>query len=125
MRRSNDFDNFVHVGETWLYLYVEGQRFCLFYDNEQPLVRKTQSKRFITKVTCLVAVALPRRNNDTNSCFNGKIALWHFVERSPAQRASRNRQRGELVTRCVEVSKESYKEMLIDNVIPAIMARWD
>ena len=61
----HDFGNFVHVDEKWFYLFKDGQRFYL-YDDEIPPVRKVQSKRFITKVMFLAAVARPRWNTATN-----------------------------------------------------------
>ena len=61
-----------------LSLHFEGQRFYL-YDEEEPLVRKAQSKKFITKVMFLAAVARPRHNLATNSAFDGKIGCWTFV----------------------------------------------
>ena len=94
------------------------------YDGEPPPVRKVQSKRFITKVMFIAAVARPRHNPATNSAFDGKIGLWAFTEKVPAVRSSRNRPAGTLVTKCVEVTKETYKAKLIDGVIPAIKAKW-
>ena len=39
MKRFHRFEDFVHVDEKWFYLYVEGQKFNL-YDNEDLPVRK-------------------------------------------------------------------------------------
>ncbi|CAM9907919.1 unnamed protein product [Pylaiella littoralis] len=44
-RVLHDFDDVVHVDEKWFYLFVDGQKFYL-YDEEEPPVRKVQSKRF-------------------------------------------------------------------------------
>lgn len=122
-RVVHDFDNFVHVDERWFYLFKDGQRYYL-YDGEEPPVRKVQSKRFITKVMFIAAVARPRHNPATNSPFDGKIGMWAFTEKIPAVRRSRNRAAGTLVTKCVEVTKETYKAKLIDSVIPAIKEKW-
>ncbi|CAN0269866.1 unnamed protein product [Pylaiella littoralis] len=119
----HDFEDFVHVDEKWFYLYKEGQKFYL-YDDEIPPVRKVQSKRFITKVMFIAAVARPRHNPDANAHFNGKIGMWAFTEKVPAVRNSRNRAAGTLVTKCVEVTKETYKAKLVDDVIPAIKEKW-
>ncbi|CAN0453030.1 unnamed protein product, partial [Ascophyllum nodosum] len=105
------------------YSTKDGQRFYL-YDDEIPPVRKVQSKRFITKVMFLTAVARPRWNTATNSQFTGKIGMWAFTETAPALRNSRHRPAGTPVTRCVEVTKETYKAKLIESVIPAIKERW-
>eukprot|EP00904_Undaria_pinnatifida_P006756 jgi/Undpi1/320/HiC_scaffold_1.g00316.m1 len=105
------------------WLRTDGQRFYL-YDGEEPPVRKVQSKRFITKIMFLAAVARPRHNPATNSLFDGKIGLWAFTEKVRAARNSRNRAAGTMVTKCVEVTRETYKEKLINGVIPAIKEKW-
>eukprot|EP00903_Cladosiphon_okamuranus_P012797 g11961.t1 len=122
-RVFHDFEDFVHVDEKWFYLYTDGQKFYL-YDDEIPPVRKVQSKRFITKVMFLAAVARPRHDPNLNAAFNGKVGMWAFTEKVPAVRNSRNRAAGTLVTKCVEVTKETYKAKLIDEVIPAIKEKW-
>ncbi|CAM9098659.1 unnamed protein product [Pylaiella littoralis] len=122
-RVLHNFDDFIRVDEKWFYLFVDGQRFHL-YDKEEPPVRKVQSKRFITKVMFLAAVARPRHNPATNTTFKGKIGLWAFTEKVPAVRNSRNRAARTLVTKCVEITKETYKTKLIDGVIPAIKEKW-
>ena len=78
----HDFEDFVHVDEKWFYLFVDGQRFYLS-DEEVPPVRKVQSKRFITKVMLIAAVARPRHNPATNTFFDGKTGLWSFTEKKP------------------------------------------
>ena len=122
-RVLHDFEDFVHVDEKWFYLFQDWQKFYL-YDGEPPPVRKVPSKRFITKVMFIAAVARLRHNPATNSAFDGKIGLWAFTDKVPAVRSSRNRPAGTLVTKCVEVTKETYKAKLIDGVIPAIKAKW-
>ncbi|CAM9853573.1 unnamed protein product, partial [Pylaiella littoralis] len=119
----HDFEDFVHVDEKWFYLFKDGQKFYL-YDDEIPPVRKVQSKRFITKVMFIAAVARPRHNPATNAPFNGKVGLWAFTEKVPAVRNSQNRAAGTLVTKCAEVTKEAYKAKLIEGVIPAIKEKW-
>eukprot|EP00903_Cladosiphon_okamuranus_P014913 g13809.t1 len=123
IRVLHDFEDFVHVDEKWFYLFQDGQTYYL-YDGEVPPTRKVQSKRFITKIMFLAAVARPRHNPATNSLFDGKIGMWPFTEKVRAVRNSRNRATGEMVTKCVEVTKETYKEKLINSVIPAIKEKW-
>ena len=122
-RVLHDFEDFVHVDEKWFYLFHDGQRFYL-YDGEEPPVRKVQSKRFITKVMFLAAVARPRHNTSSNFYFDCKIGLCTFTEKVRVVRNSRNREAGTLVTKPVEVTRETYKAKLIDDVIPAIKAKW-
>eukprot|EP00903_Cladosiphon_okamuranus_P009723 g9245.t1 len=72
----------------------------------------------------IAAVARPRHNTSANALFNGNVGMWAFTEKVRAVRRSRNRPAGALVTKCVEVTKETYKEKLINDVIPAIKAKW-
>ena len=45
------------------------------------------------------------------------------MERVPAKRSSANRPRGTLELKTVNVDRDSYREMLIDNLIPAILKK--
>lgn len=117
----------MHLDEKWFYFFKEGQRFYHF-DGEKSPIRKVQSKRFITKVLFLAAVARPLWNTATNSHIDGKIGIWPFVKTVPAVRNSRNRAAETLVTQTLKVTKEASKKKLIDDVFPAIkenMASWD
>jgi hypothetical protein len=68
----------------------------------------------------LCAIARPRFDPETNECiFDGKIGIWPFVERVPAQRSSANRARGTLETKSVNVTREVYLDMLWNKLIPA------
>ena len=46
------------------------------------------------------------------------------MERVPAKRSSANRPRGTLELKTVNVDRDSYREMLIDNLIPAILTKF-
>ena len=71
----------------------------------------------------LGAVARPRRSTSNNTDFDRKIGLYPFTKQQRAQRNSRNRPAGSMVTN-VEVTKESYKKTLLDHVIPDIKRRF-
>ena len=71
----------------------------------------------------LGAVARPRRSTSSNTDFDRKIGLYLFTKQQRAQRNSRNRPAGSMVTN-VEVTKESYKKTLLDHVIPDIKRRF-
>ncbi|ETW05997.1 hypothetical protein H310_03616 [Aphanomyces invadans] len=87
-------------------------------DGEDMDYRACKSKRFIAKVMFLCAVARPRDG------FDGKIGLWPFVKRTPALRSSRNRQAGTLVTTLVNVDGPTYRDYLVNKVVPAIKAKF-
>ena len=69
----------------------------------------------------LAAVAQPRFDPDRDSKFNGLIGIWPFAVEQEAQRNSKNRPKGTMVTKPVEsVGREDITEMLTTKVIPAI-----
>ena len=76
------------------------------------------------KVMFLCAIARPRWNTSENRIFNGKIGIWPFIEMRQAKNNSRNRPAGtwEMVPK--NVTRDVYREMMIDKVIPAIVEKW-
>ncbi|ETV66232.1 hypothetical protein H257_17274 [Aphanomyces astaci] len=74
--------DYVHLDEKWFYLTLVNRKFYLV-PGEKPPKRKCKSKRFITKVMFLTAVARPRLNEDTGVWWDGKIGTWPFVKRQP------------------------------------------
>ncbi|ETW01375.1 hypothetical protein H310_06925 [Aphanomyces invadans] len=113
----------VHVDEKWFFATRVKQTYYLA-PGEKPPHRTCKSKRFIKKVMFLSAVARPRWNDESGEWFDGKIGTWHFTELVPAERSSRNRPAGTLVTTPVAVTRPVYKDMLVKHVIPAIKTKW-
>lgn len=112
----DDF-NTIHVDEKWFFQTTVVRKVIGAPDEVVPH-RQVQSKRFITKVMFMCAVARPR--ND----FDGKIGIWPFTTTERAQRNSRNHRRGDLITKPVNINQDVYREMLIDNVLPAILTKF-
>ncbi|GMF37369.1 unnamed protein product [Phytophthora fragariaefolia] len=113
----------VHMDEKWFDVKKIGQKVYLLTgkdgkDAEEPTVQYVHSKRYITKVMFLCAVARPRGD------WGGKIGLWPVVETYTTQRASVNRPAGVEELRPVSITRKISRRMLIDNLIPAIKARW-
>ncbi|ETV98369.1 hypothetical protein H310_09060 [Aphanomyces invadans] len=106
--------NYVHVDEKWFYA-TQVKRSYYLAPGEEPPHRTCKSKRFITKVMFLSAVARPRWIEDTNSWFDGMIGTWHFTAQVPAARSSRNRPAGAMQTVPVSVTRPVYKAMLLEN----------
>ena len=68
-----------------------------------------------------VTVARPRYDPHKKQCFDGKIGIWPFVYQQPAQRSSKNRPKGTLVTKNIEaITSKEFKKMILENVIPVI-----
>ncbi|TBU00089.1 hypothetical protein CWI36_1747p0010 [Hamiltosporidium magnivora] len=87
--------------------------------NEEKPERNCKSKRFITKIMFMAAVARPRYDAHRKLYFDGKIGIWPFVYQEPAQRNSKNRAKGTMITENVEsVTAVHCKNMIIDNSKP-------
>jgi hypothetical protein len=113
----------VHIDEKWFYLTKETQRYYLAPEESVP-VRTCKSKRFIPKIMFLAAVARPRYDHNRKTFFDGKIGIWPFAVQEPAKRTSKNREKGTLETKAINVDKKVYADFLINKVIPAIKAKW-
>jgi hypothetical protein len=116
-------EDIVHVDEKWFYLSKDKMNFYLLSDEDIPH-RQVQSKRFIGNVMFLAALAKPRWDYNRKIKFSGKIGLWPIVEYEPAQRNSKNRPKGTLVTKPIEINREIYTKLIIEKVIPAIKSKW-
>jgi hypothetical protein len=110
-----DMMDVVHVDEKWFNCTERIQRGYLVEGEEPP---ERVAGLHIGKVMFLCAVARPRPG------FNGKIGMWPIGEWVAARRNSRNRPAGTLEWKNVPVTKEIYKGLMIDEVLPAIMEKW-
>lgn len=102
------FEKDVHtiwVDEKWFYLtpVVARKRTV---GNSQPQPKAVKSKRYIQKVMFLVAVGNPVGDWD------GKIGIYPFVKQVQAQRNSKNRDKGQLVTEGQAVTLDVYAKVL-------------
>jgi hypothetical protein len=117
----------VHVDEKWFEVTSNRVRVYLTSnekENQQVPVRKTVHKSHIKKVMFLAATARPRYDDDGKCTFDGKIGIWPIVKRAPAARNSVNRPAGTLVTTPLNVNQKLYRQLLLENVIPAIKDRF-
>lgn len=121
-RFRGQFDR-VHIDEKWFFITEQTQRLYLALGEDEP-ERTCSHKSHIIKVMFLAAVAHPRFDEHGNCTFDGKVGLWPFVERVRAQRSSHNRPRGTLETKSVNVTKDVYRQYVLDKVLPAIKAKW-
>ncbi|ETV66019.1 hypothetical protein H257_17367 [Aphanomyces astaci] len=102
----------------------KGPRGFYLTPSEDVPERRTQNKRFIGQVMVLAAVARPRFDRQSNQHFDGKLGIWPFVTQVAAARSSKNRPAGTLETKCVNVDRAAYRDMLMKKLIPAIVAKW-
>jgi len=112
----------VHIDEKWFYITVENERYIIVEGESIPQ-RQCKSKRYITKVMFLAAFARPRIDPETGEMWDGKIGIWAFVIKEPAQRSSKNRQRGTLITKCINVTKAVSRDFYKHKLVPAILEK--
>ncbi|KAM3301964.1 hypothetical protein P3S67_016466 [Capsicum chacoense] len=73
----------------------------------------------------IAAVARPRFDENVIVLFSGKIGIFSFVVKEPAQRNSKNRTAGTMETKPIQsVTKDITRACWIDKVLPAIRAKW-
>ena len=72
----------------------------------------------------LCAVARPCFNPSANSWWDRKLGIWPIGDWEPAKRGSKTRPKGMLVWKNKMVTKDVYRELLINELIPAILEKW-
>ena len=92
-RCFHDYYDHAHINEKkWFFISEVQLRVYLAPDEILPN-QLMQNKDHILKVMFLSAVARPRYNNSGDCTFDGKIGMWPFIERKPAQRTSEMREK--------------------------------
>ena len=72
----------------------------------------------------LCTVARPHFNPSANSWWDGKLGIWPIGDWEPVKWGSKNRPKGTLVWKNKTVTKDVYRELLINQLIPAILEKW-
>ncbi|KAH6761244.1 hypothetical protein C2S51_018193 [Perilla frutescens var. frutescens] len=116
--------NTVHIDEKWFYMKKETYIFYLTPEEAEPH-RSCKSRKFISKIMFMCAVSRPLLAADGSVLFDGKIEEFPFTHKVPAKRASKNRNRGTLETKPIElITQEVIRDYLINQVLPAIKVKW-
>ncbi|KAK9723577.1 hypothetical protein RND81_05G009400 [Saponaria officinalis] len=116
--------NVVHIDEKWFLMTKTAQNYYLLPDEIEPH-RTYKSKRFITKIMFMAAVARPVFSSNGSLLFDGKIGIFHFTYEQAARRQSKNRPKGTMEVKPIEsITKVVIKQCLIEKVIPVIKAKW-
>ena len=114
----------IHVDEKWFYITQNSRKYYLLKGEEEPH-QTMKSKRFLTKVMFLAAVACPRWDAHQNQHFNGKLGIWPFITTEAAKRSGRNRPAGTLVMKAMtSVTNVEYRQFLLDKLLPVIEEKW-
>ena len=114
----------IDIDEKWWYLTEKSCSYIVVPGEELPPNRFVQHKSHIIKVMCLCASARPRQNHETGEWWDGKIGMWFFAEKVPAQRTSKNRPAGTIETKSITINTINFVKMVIDDLLPAIEEKW-
>ena len=117
-----DMYDLVHVDEKWFYLSQDRQRFVLTDDEKNPH-RSVKHKSHVTKVMFLCAIARPRFIPYLNKWWDGKIGIWPIGEWVPAKRDSANRPKGTPVWKNTSITRDVYRALLVEKVLPGIIEK--
>lgn len=72
----------------------------------------------------LAAVARPRYDAKRRRKFAGKIGIWPIVENAVALGSFKNRPKGTLVLKCINMDRAVYTRFVMEKVLLSIKARW-
>ena len=121
--KYQDMHDHIHLDEKWFFLTQEKEHYLLVSGEKNPK-RCIKHKSHITKVLFLCAVARLRFNMSVNSWWDGKLGIWPIGDWEPAKQRSKNRPKKMLVWKNKMVTKDVYRDLLINKLIPAILDKW-
>ena len=114
--------NVIHIDEKWFYITKE--KIFYLHPKERTPSHHIQNMNFFRKVMFCTTVAHPCRDFHRKTIFNRKMGIWPFIMMAPAQRNSKNRPEGTLEVKTVNVDRDEMRDMMLLNVIPAIVKKW-
>ena len=121
--KYQDMHDHIHLDEKWFFLTQEKEHYLLFSDKKNPK-HCIKHKSHITKVMFLCAVARPRFITSVNSWWDGKLGIWPIGDWEPAKWGLKNRHKGMLLWKNKMVTKDVYRDLLINKLILAILEKW-
>ena len=121
--RYQDMRDHIHLDEKLSFLAQEKECYLLLSDKKNPK-HCAKHKSHITKVMFLCTVARLHFNPSANSWWDEKLGIWPIGDWEPAKQGSKNRPKGMLVWKNKTVTKDVYRELLINQLIPAILEKW-
>ncbi len=111
--------NTVHVDGKWFNI-LKLQDLTILVPEASLKEKSVKSKRFLTKVNFLAAVAHPRYDKHCNFYFNRKFNLQTFTCVLTTQRSSSNRWKWSMVTTPINLDKSRYCNFRVTKAFPGI-----
>ena len=129
---KNLFDR-VDIDEKWFNLSCDKENYIVLdpsyndsdddSDDEMPH-RRVRNKGYKNKVLFLCAQARPRWDPHRNAYWDGKLGIWPVGSWKPAQRTSIQRAAGTMVWHNETVTRDVYRRLLVQKLLPAIETLW-
>ena len=116
MSQNVTYDDWVDVDEKWFYVWDNKRRLKILPGRIARRKPIKSSKRHISKVMFLCAVAKPRPEHG----FNGLVGIWRVSETTVAKRTSKKRKKGDAYQKDVTMNGTRYAEFMKDKVFAAI-----
>lgn len=126
----------VDIDEKWFHLIHDQEKYIVcdsdYSDSETETetetddvpTRRVRHKGYTGKVQFLCAQARPRWDPHRNAFWDGKLGIWPIGRFQPARRSTRNRPAGTMEWEDTTVTRDVYRELLLDKVIPSIVEKW-
>ena len=121
--KYQDMHDHIHLDEKWFFHTREKERYLLVSDEKNPK-HCVKHKSHFTKVMILCTVSRLCFNLSVNSWWDGKLGIWPIRDWEPTKWGSKNRPKGMLVWKNKMVTKEVYRDLLINQLILAILEKW-
>ena len=121
--KYQDMCDCIHLDEKWFFLTREKECYLLVLDEKNPK-HCIKHRSHIMKVMFLCTVVRPHFNTSANSWWDGKLGIWPIGDWEPVQQGLKNRPKGMLVWKNKMVTKDVYRDLLINKLIPAILDKW-
>ena len=129
---KNLFDR-VDIDEKWFNLSSNKENYIVLDpsyndsddDNEDEMPHcRVRNKGYKNKVLFLCAQARPRWDPHRNAYWDGKLGIWPVGSWKPAQRTSIQRAAGTMVWYNETVTRDVYRRLLVQKLLPAIETLW-
>ena len=121
--KYQDMHDRIHLDEKWFFLTQEKECYLLLSDEKNPK-HFIKHKSHTTKVMFLCGVVRLHFNPSANSWWDGKLGIWPIGDSEPVKQGSKNRPKEMLLWKNKMVTKDVYRELLINQLIPAILEKW-
>ena len=118
-RITSEKENYLLVNEQYKGIDGEGDG-----EEDEPVTRRTRHKGNIMKVMFLCAQARPRYDHGRNAWWDGKLGMWPIGSWKPAARTSVLRPAGTMEWHNKSVTREVYRNLLLEKVVPSIVEKW-